>query len=201
MRRIGVTTVSGDKRYDRPVSNVPPPTATTAPQPSPVAPNGYKAKVPWPAYAALVISLIAVSVAIGSWVRPPSATSTASTSTAPAYTDRQITDAKAKVCAAFANVHQAVRSNFARDHGDDPNQQLLVAVTGQQALLAGSVHLQTTLSEQPAAPAELATAVRKLVDVFQSLTVDYLNGHGSPEVDPSLRAGDEATLTIQSICK
>jgi hypothetical protein len=145
----------------------------------------------------LVALLVTLGVAIVGWFRPVPAKSPP----APTYSNQQVADAKAKVCAAFDKVHQAVRGNFARDQGTDPNQQLLVAVTGQEALLAGSVYLQTTLSEEPATPADLATAVRKLIDVFQSLTVDYLNGHGSPEVDPSLRAGDEATLAIQGLCK
>ena len=145
----------------------------------------------------LVALLVTLGVAIVGWFRPVPPKSPP----APTYSNQQVADAKAKVCAAFDKVHQAVRSNFARDQGTDPNQQLLVAVTGQEALLAGSVYLQTTLSEEPATPADLATAVGKLVDVFQSLTVDYLNGHGSPEVDPSLRAGDEATLAIQGLCK
>jgi hypothetical protein len=149
-------------------------------------------------FAFLVIALlVTLGVAIVGWFRPVPA----KPPPAPTYSNQQVADAKAKVCTAFDKVHQAVRSNFARDQGTDPNQQLLVAVTGQEALLAGSVYLQTTLSEEPATPADLATAVRKLVDVFQSLTVDYLNGHGSPEVDPSLRAGDEATLAIQGLCK
>jgi hypothetical protein len=143
---------------------------------------------------ALVVTLV---VAVVGWFRPVQP----KPPPPPTYTGQQIADAKIKVCAAFEKVHQAVRGNFARDQGTDPNQQLLVAVTGQQALLAGSVYLQTTLSEEAATPIDLASAVRKLIVVFQSLTVEYLNGHGSPEVDPSLRAGDEATLTIQGLCK
>jgi hypothetical protein len=149
-------------------------------------------------FAFLVVALlVTLGVAIVGWFRPVPTRPP----TPPVYTGQQVADAKTKVCAAFEKVHQAVRDNFARPQGTDPNQQLLVAVTGQQALLAGSVYLQTTLSEEAATPADLVSAVRKLVDVFQSLTVDYLNGHGSPEVDPTLRAGDEATLAIQGLCK
>ena len=149
-------------------------------------------------FAVLVVALlVTLGVAIVGWFRPMPYKPPA----APTYSEKQVADAKAKVCAAFGSVHQAVRSNFARDQGADPNQQLLVAVAGQQALLAGSAYLQTTLEEEPATPSDLAAAVRKLIDVFQSLTVDYLNGRGSPEVDPSLRAGDEATLAIQGLCK
>jgi hypothetical protein len=149
-------------------------------------------------FAFLIVTLLAtLGVAIVGWFRPVQP----KPASPPTYTAQQTADAKAKVCAAFDKVHQAVRGNFARDQGTDPNQKLLVAVTGQQALLAGSVLLQTTLAEEAATPSDLASGVRKLIDVFQSLTVDYLNGRGSPEVDPSLRAGDEATLAIQGICK
>ena len=149
-------------------------------------------------FAFLVVALFATpGVANVGWFRP----TPAKPGRPPAYSNQQVADAKSKVCATFEKVHQAVGSNFARDQGTDPNQRLLVAVTGQQALLAGSVYLQTTLSEEVATPAGLAGAVRKLIDVFQGLTIDYLNGHGSPEVDASLRAGDEATVAIESLCK
>ncbi|GFG75199.1 hypothetical protein MBOT_25640 [Mycobacterium botniense] len=80
-------------------------------------------------------------------------------------------------------------------------QQFAVTVSVEQALLAGSVYLTTTLADQPATPRDLATAVRKLVNVFQELTIDYLNGQGNPELEPTLRAGDDATSTIQGLCK
>jgi hypothetical protein len=149
-------------------------------------------------FAFLVVALlVTLSVAIAGWFRPVQPKQPSP----PTYSSDQIATSKAKVCAAFEQVHEAVRGNFARDQGTDPNQKLLVAVTGQQALLAGSVYLQTTLSEEAATPSDLASAVRKLIDVFQKLTVEYLNGHGSPEVDPTLRTGDEATVAIQGICK
>jgi hypothetical protein len=186
--------VNDGRRYDRPVSDLPPPhTAAAVPSPWP-----RPARRQWPAFTLLVVALlVTLGIAIAGWFRPAPYKPPAATK----YSDQQVAAAKAKVCGAFDKVHQSVRSNFARDQGTDPNQRLLVTLAGQQALLAGSVYLQTTLSEEPATPADLAAAVRKLVDVFQSLTVDYLNGHGSPEVDPSLRAGDEATLTIQGLCK
>jgi hypothetical protein len=185
-------------RYDLPVSDLPPPQPAPPVQPPwPLAVQSVPRRQ-WPMFAFLVVALLlTLGVAIGAWFRPVPYWPPPG----PKYTDQQVADAKAKVCAAFEKVHQAVRSNFARDQGTDPNQQLLVAVAGQQALLAGSVYLQTTLSEEPATPTDLAATVRKLVDVYESLTVDYLNGRGSPEVDPSLRAGDEATLAIEGLCK
>jgi len=194
-----VTTAITHERYDQPVSN--PPLPASAPSGPPPWPPGQLTapRRRWPLFAVLIVALVAtLAVAIVGWFRP---VPTSKPPAAPTYTSQQVADAKAKVCAAYEKVHEAVQTNFARDKGTDPNQQLLVAVTGQQALVAGSVYLQTTLSEQPAAPPDLTAAVRKLIDVFQSLTIEYLNGRGSPDVDPSLRAGDEATLAIEGICK
>lgn len=175
----------------------PPPPIPPSPQPWPASSTVPRTRQ-WPMFALLIVALlVTLAVAIIGWFRPLPAKPPSS----PTYTAQQTADSKAKVCATFEKVHQAVRGNFARDQGTDPNQKLLVAVTGQQALLAGSVLLQTTLAEEPATPNDLASAVRKLIDVFQSLTVDYLNGRGSPDVDPSLRAGDDATQAIQDMCK
>nr|WP_156770912.1 hypothetical protein [Mycobacterium gordonae] len=146
----------------------------------------------------LVIACVAIGIAVGAWFRPLPKNEPPR---APRYSSQEVAEAKGKVCAVFNNVHQAVRSNFAREQGNDPTQQLVVALAGQQALIAGSGSLQTTLSKEPATPSELASQVRSLIDVYQSLAIDYLNGRGSPEVDASLRAGDAATLAIQGICK
>lgn len=146
----------------------------------------------------LGIALVAAGIAIGAWFRPLPKNDPPP---APTYSSQQVADAKSKVCAAFNDVHNAVRNNFARDQGTDPNQQLMVALAGQQALIAGSMRLQSILADQPPTPSDLASQVKKLIDIFQTLTIDYLNGRGSPEVDPSLRAGDAATLAIQGMCK
>ncbi|WP_155767941.1 hypothetical protein [Mycobacterium asiaticum] len=134
---------------------------------------------------------------MGAWLRP---LPKYEPPPAPTYTSQQVADAKAKVCAAFQRVHNAVRGNFARDQGTDPNQQLLVALAGQQALIAGANFLKTTLLDAPATANALTAEVQKIIRVYESLAIDYLNGRGSPDVDPSLRAGDDATIAIQRIC-
>jgi len=146
----------------------------------------------------LVIALLAtLGVAIAGWFRPLPA----KPPPAPKYTDQQITDAKAKVCAAYDKVHSAVKASSARDEGSDPTSKLAFALNGRQALLAGSAYLRTVLAAEPATPNELATSIRKLTDVFQELVVDYLNGLNEPQMELPLQAGNEATLTIERLCK
>jgi hypothetical protein len=149
-------------------------------------------------FAFLVIALLAtLAVAIVGWFRsvpakPPPP---------PTYTAQQTADAKAKVCAAYEKAHSAVKASSARDEGTEPTAQLAFALNGRQALLAGSEYLRTVLSAEPATPNDLATTVWKLTDVFQELVVDYLNGMNESQMESPLQAGNEATLTIERLCK
>ncbi|MGO9383211.1 MAG: hypothetical protein ACLP4W_14245 [Mycobacterium sp.] len=144
-----------------------------------------------------VALLVTLGVAIVGWFRPVPAKSPPP----PTYTAQQVADAKAKVCAAHDKVHNAIKASSARDRGTDPTAQLVFAINGQQAILAGSEYLRTMLSEQPATPNELAKTVQRLTDIFQELVVDYQNNLSDPEMEPTLRAGDDATLEIERLCK
>lgn len=168
---------------------------------------------PWPRVAAhmprrgsrglmvamLVIGLT-VGIAIGAGVLLLFDGKSASVPPAPSFSEQQVSDAKGKVCNAYDEVHKEIGTNSARDQGTDPTQQLAVTGTIRQAFLAGSVYLLTTLSEEPATPSGLATAVRKLAIAYQEVTIGYLNGKTNSELESTLRAGDEATLAIEGLC-
>jgi hypothetical protein len=141
--------------------------------------------------------LLALVVAIAGWFRPvqPKAPN------APTYSAQQITDAKTKVCGEYQKVHNAIKASTGRDMGTDPIAQQVYALTGRQALLAGSDHLRSTLAAQPATPSELATTIRKLADLFPELTVEYINSTPDSEMEPTVHAADEATLTVERLCK
>ena len=152
----------------------------------------------WPAFALLVAALVVtLCVAIVGWFRPEPA----EPPPAPTYTNQQVADAKAKVCAAHEKVHNAIKVSTARDRGTDPTAQLVFAINGQQAMLAGSEYLRTTLSQQPATPNELAKTIRQLTDIFQELVVEYQNNMPDSEEQPTVQAADNATLAIESLCK
>jgi hypothetical protein len=149
-------------------------------------------------FAFLVVALLAtLGIAIVGWFRPLPGKPTPP----PTYTAKQIADAKAQVCAAHEKVHSAIKASSSRDRGTDPTAQLVFAMNGQQAILAGSEFLRTTLSRQPATPDDLAKTVRKLTDIFQELVVDYQNGMSNSDMEPALHASDDATVAIQGICK
>lgn len=152
----------------------------------------------WPIFVVLLIGLlITLAVAIVGWFRPVQPKPPA----APTYSAQQVADAKAKVCAAHEQVHNAIKASTSRDRGNDPNAQLLFAINGQQAILAGSEYLRTTLSQQPATPSELAKTVQSLTDIFQQLVVEYQNNLPESEEEPTVHSADDATLNIQRLCK
>ncbi len=151
----------------------------------------------WPMFVMLLITLVAVSVAVAAWLRPIPH-NTAATPPAPSYSDQQVADAKSKVCAAYARVRHTAEMNANRTGGDDPTAQLAVAVNERQIFVAGSAYLLTTLSEEPATPGELASAVRKLTDLYQ---VIVLNGLASDPSDPEKKTALGVVSTIEDLCK
>ncbi len=154
----------------------------------------------WPMFALLTVGLIVtLGVAIVGWFRPVPAKAPA----APTYSAQQVADAKAAMCSAYVQVRKAGDVAGARDGGSDPTSTLTVATSTRQVLDAGSRYLAAKLNAEPATPPDLATAVRKLADVYQEMTIDYLDGlsNSDPELSPLLKAGDQAHSTIQDLCK
>jgi methylmalonyl-CoA mutase N-terminal domain/subunit len=143
------------------------------------------------------ITLVAVGAAAAAWLRPMPETKSA-TPTAPAFSAQQVADAKSEVCSAYAKVHRAVGVNAPRNGGNDPTAQLAVATNMRQIYGVGSAYLLTTLTDEPGAPTELATATSKIAKLFQVLTIE-----GSVS-DPSAEAYNEVNetgVTIESLCK
>lgn len=149
-------------------------------------------------FAILAVALlITLGVAIIGWFRPVPA----KTAPAPAYSNQQVADAKSKVCAAFEKVDNAVRATSARDKGSDYATQLATAVNVRQSLVAGSQYLLTMLNDEPATPADLASNIRSLANAYQLLAIELLSDATDSEKNPTVRSGDEATSTLQNLCK
>jgi hypothetical protein len=154
----------------------------------------------WPAFAALLIALVALGVAIGSWFRPPGNKPTPAPP-AVTYSQQQIADAKSSVCGAYQQVRKAGDVAGARSGGSDPTAMLAVATSSRQVFDAGSRYLSTKLAELPATPPDLAAAVKNLASIYQQLAIDYLAEAPDSELDPLVRAGNEAHSTIEGLCK
>jgi hypothetical protein len=151
----------------------------------------------WPVVVMFAITLVAVGAAIAAWLRPIPYNKSA-TAPAPSYSEQQVADAKSKVCAAIEKVKKANTMNSNRNGGDDPNGQLLIAVNGRQVYIASSQYVLTTLADEPATPAELVAAARRLANLYQVIAMDGLAS------DPSQAARDAASATgtsIDGFCK
>jgi hypothetical protein len=151
----------------------------------------------WPVFVMFVITLVAVAAAVAAWLRPMPAEKSAAPF-APSFSAQQVADAKAKVCAAYQKVQNAVTVNVMRTAGDDPNSQLLLAVNARQVFGAGSAYLMTTLADEPPAPTDLAAAAKKLAELYQVMILDGLVGDRN---DPAHHNADETGFTIQRLCK
>jgi hypothetical protein len=155
----------------------------------------------WPSLITLAIALIGVVVGFVGWFRqvphhdqpPPK----------PIYSDQQVVDAKAKVCAAFEQVDRALGVAAALTGSRDSTAILAVATSTRQVLDFGNRYLMTKLAEGPATPSDLATAVRKQADAYQELLLGYLDGlqYGDHDLQPATNASAEAEDTIKRLCK
>lgn len=142
--------------------------------------------------AALVIAVIAATLAIVGWFFPHKS---ASSSSAPTYSDQQIKDAKTHICTAFMLVDRAVVKNTHLKNPPEggPVGQFSVATSARLALYGGGAYLRDQLNINPAAPADLAKSANALSTTLQELGIGYLAS--SPEfTQTSLRQNLDAQV-------
>jgi hypothetical protein len=152
----------------------------------------------WPAFIAIAIALIGVAVGFVGWFRP--APHNNQPSPKPTYTAQQTADAKAKICAAFAKLDRAGGVNNALPRGSDP---VVAAVNSRQIFDVFSRYLSATLAEEPATPADLATAVRKQASTLEDVVIADEDGfsNSDPELRPLVNANSASADTIRQLCK
>jgi hypothetical protein len=212
-----VNTQAGDQRYHRhmsegppsgfppshPVSGFPaahtgfPGAAAQSPTWPPVPP---RAPSRWLTFVALGVALIATGLAIVGWFRP-SPTPAPQPPSAPTYTEQQISDAKARVCAAFETVLKGVTLQTHGEPSDDPAMRKAQAANGQLSLVAGGWYLRDRAER--ATPPDLATAVQKTSDVLLELGADALAGAQNAD-QPQARLLEEsqsAFAQVREQCK
>ena len=164
----------------------------------PPPPTAFGRPSHWPTLIAIAIALIGLAVGFVGWFRPTPHNNQPPPK--PTYSAQQTADAKAKVCAAVGKLDRAVSVAKGLPKGPDP---LVASINVRQIFDVFSRHLLATLAEEPATPADLATAVRKQADTLAEVVIGYEDGFGTfdPELKPVVDANSAATDTTQRLCK
>jgi hypothetical protein len=155
------------------------------PEPTPEQPFVSHAKSPepasggsglskWISFAALGLAVLAIAGAALVYFFPNKSAS----STAPTYTDQQVKDAKAHICAAFVTVDKAVVRNTHMKSPPDsgPIGALAVATSARLALYGGGAYLEDRVILEPAAAPDVAKAANAFAATLQDLGMGYLAG-------------------------
>jgi hypothetical protein len=178
------------------MSQTPPSDSSQHWEPPPPAALGRPPR--WPTFVTLAIALIGVAVGFVGWFRP--APHNSQPPPKPSYTAQQTADAKAKVCAAVGKFNRAVSVGNSLPRDSDT---LVEDLNTRQIFDVFSRLFLTTLTEEPATPADLANAVREQANALEEAVIAYQDGHGisDPEMRPILDASSAAADTTQRLCK
>ncbi|MDR3660533.1 MAG: hypothetical protein P4L86_09060 [Mycobacterium sp.] len=151
----------------------------------------------WIAPLSLGVAAIALGVALWALVAPPRHESQA----APAPTEQQVADAKARACTAFTTVRTAVSLQTHADLGQEPVAVEAVTAVSRLAISSGATYLLAHLD--PAAPADLAAAVRDFAGDLQDISMYGQAGIGvnDPAQAGRLKSGEAASMKIVDLCK
>jgi hypothetical protein len=153
----------------------------------------------WATVAALVLAVIATSVAVVGWFYPHK-----SASSAPTYTDQQTKDAEKQICKTFLKVDRAVVRNARIKPPPEwgPVGGFSVATAARQAFLGGAAYLRDQVSQTPATPPDLAKSVNDMSSNLADLAIGYLAGEtGFTQDELRQSLDDKIKSTIEIMVK
>jgi hypothetical protein len=152
---------------------------------------------------ALVVALVGAALAGLALYRSGGETRSAAPASAaqPAATDQQSGDPKMRTCEAFSTVRNAVSLQTHQDLGTEPVALQAVAANARLAMIGGAIYLQNRTD--PAAPAELVTAITSFTDGLQAIGVNALAGITNEDATQAGRLRDAQVLSdrIVELCK
>jgi hypothetical protein len=153
----------------------------------------------WLTVAALVLAVIATSLAVLGWFYPHK-----SASSAPTYTDQQTKDAEKQICKTFLKVDRAVvRNSRAKPPPEwGPVGGFSVATAARQAFLGGAAYLRDQVSQTPATPPDLAKSVNDMSSNLADFAIGSLAGETGFTQDESRQSlDDKIKSTIEIMLK
>lgn len=204
-----------DQRYHQPMSDVPPNgppggarsarTSPVPPPPPPWPPAQLRATprlTQWSSFAALAIALISLGVAAAAWLRPPPEARTA-TESPPTFTDEQVAQAKANICAEFNIVNRAIVINTHRTNPTPSSEigDLVTGLYGNVTIYQGGDYLLDLAATEPAVPSKLGDAIRSLGNAMKRLGVIDLTLETDSVRDPLLTTVNNDIILVDQLCK
>jgi hypothetical protein len=170
--QFGVTieTMTGSPPGVGPGGSWPPPPGPPPAWP-PTAPKQSRA----PAVISLVIAVIALGLAIGSWFRPPVANTPPQTEGTPQFSENEIDRAVTAVCDSYRKVREAITAAGGQT-SEDPNVRFIIAVNARLAIHSNSSYLRQSLADNPALPPESARIFRDMAAAYDEILMGQLAG-------------------------
>ena len=149
--------------------------------------------------AALVLAVIATTVAVLGWFYPHKGASSSSTS----YSDQQTKEAKKHICETFMLVdHEVVRnSRLKNPENGGPIGALSIATAARLAFYSGGDFLRERVAAEPATPPELAKSVNAMAANLEELAIGYLAGSAEFTQDALRQSLDEKIKATIELCK
>jgi hypothetical protein len=121
----------------------------------------------------------------------------------PGFTGDQISESRKHLCDAYVTVRQGIVANthLRNPNPQDATAQLTVFANARLALLGGGAYLQQRVAAEPAAPGDLAQALREFSSTVGRLGVNYLAGVDNSRQEPLRRDVDEEIKRANELCK
>jgi hypothetical protein len=152
----------------------------------------------WATLAALIIAVLAASVAVAGWFYPNK-----SASSAPTYSDQQQKDSKKKVCETFGIAEHALlrASHFKIPPDAGPVGGISVLTFQQFAYFGSGAFLRDRLNQEPATPSDLANPASEVATELEELSIGVIAGKKEFTQQELRQSLDEKIKTVADICK
>lgn len=181
-----------------------PPGGTWQPPPSPInfEPPSRTPKTGLSTVLCLVISTLAIAIAIGSWFKPSGSEVDQSTE-ADSTSAQTVADAKratTAVCSAreLAGKAGAVAGGKT---SDDPNMRFVVAVNSRLASAVSADYLAYILDQNPDTPPALSTPIGRVIESLNEITLLNLADSDESALEPIYKKLDDADAEAARECE
>lgn len=173
-----------------------PPPAGPPPQTALPAPKQSRA----PVVISVAIAVIAMGVAIGSWLRPSGAENVPPTVSTPQYTDQDVAKAKEAMCDAYDRTLKAIAGTSGSQSETDPIKAFIMTVNTRFSFHITAEYFLSQLERNPATPQDLAENFRKLAASYDELLLAQLANTPQDQLDPIYQRTEMADNKVVQAC-